>query len=273
MTDDATPTCSGSPASARGAELPKNDGGRPLPGAFAACVAYAVRVCVPPKRWALLTVPVVVAGLFGLLARVVDESTAGERLATVTGEGLFGLVLPFACLVVGDAVLGAEVRSGTFAATWLSPTPFATIVGARWVAGWFVACVALVPAMALAAGVAGAPAAIGPLVIAAVAGAGAYIAVFVLIGSTFRRAALWSLGVVLLVERLLGTALAGIAQLSPQWLARTAYGDLGPDADELLRSGVPDGVAALVRLSVVAVVALVVAERRVRRLRLVGAAD
>jgi len=245
---------------------------RPLPGPFAAAVAYAVRVCVPPKRWALLALPVVVAGLFGLLARAVDDPTAGERFATV-GDGLFGLVLPFACLVVGDAVLGAEVRSGTFALTWLSPTPFATIVGARWLAGWLVASVALVPAMALAAVVAGVPGGIGALAVATIAAAAAYVAVFVLIGAAFQRAALWSLAFVLLVERLLGGVLDGLAQLSPQWLARTAYAELGPDAEDLLRGGVPSGTSALVRLAVVAAVALALAQWRVRHLRLAGAAD
>ena len=239
---------------------------------FAACVAYAVRVCVPPKRWALLALPLVASVLFGLLARVVDEATRAEGLATV-GEGLFGLVLPFACLVVGDAVLGAEVRSGAFALTWLSPTAFSTIVLARWLAGWAIAAVSLAPAMVGAAVAAGVPEAAAPLVLATVAAAGAYVAVFVLIGATVRRAALWSLALVLLIERLIGTALAGIAQLSPQWLARTAYGDLGPDADDLLRSGVPSGAGALVRLVLVGGVALVGATWRVRHLRLVGAAD
>jgi hypothetical protein len=182
-------------------------------------------------------------------------------------------VLPLACLVVGDAVLGAEVRSGAVALTWLSPTPFAPIVAARWVAGWLVATVALAPAMAASALVAGVPEAIGPLVGATVVAAGAYVALFVFIGATVQRAALWSLGVVLLGERLLGAALAGIAQLSPQWLARTAYGDLGPDAHRLLRDGVPAGSGALVRLAIVAAVCLALGVASVRRLRLVGAAD
>lgn len=240
--------------------------------AFIACFLYALRISVPPRRAGLLVLPIVAAGLFGLLAGVVDHGSDAEGLATV-GEGLFGLVLPFACLVVGDAVLGAEVRSGAFALTWLSPTSFSTIVVARWLAGWAVAAAALVPAMALAALAAGVPDAVAPLVVSAVAGAGAYVAVFVLIGSAVQRAALWSLAFVLLVERLLGAALSGIAQLSPQWLARTAYADLGPEADELARSGVPSGAGAIVRLAVVGAVALALAVRRVHSLRLVGVSD
>ena len=34
---------------------------------------------------------------------------------SVAAGALFGLVMPVTCLVIGDAVLGAEVRSGTFA--------------------------------------------------------------------------------------------------------------------------------------------------------------
>ena len=243
-----------------------------LPGRFVSCFLYAVRVCVPPKRWALLVLPTAGAVLFGLVARAGEERTAEEAFNSVT-TGLFGLVLPFACLVVGDAVLGAERRSGALSVTWLSPTPFATIVGARWLAGWAITAVALVPAMAAAALVAGVPGAIGPLVVATVAAAAAYVALFVVVGVMAQRAALWSLGIVLLGERLLGEALAGIAQLSPQWLARTAYGGLGPDADELLRRGVPSGWGAVARLALLTAVFLVLAERRLRQLRLSGPTD
>lgn len=246
---------------------------RALPSPFVACFRYAMRVSVPPKRAALLVLPLVAGALFGLLSRVVEGAGGNaERLAEV-GEGIFGLILPFACLVVGDAVLGAEVRSGAFALTWLSPTPFPTIVVARWLAGWVVAALTLVPAVALAGVAAGAPEAIVPLSVSVVAAAGAYIAVFVLVGASVQRAALWSLAIVLLGERLIGAALSGVAQLSPQWLARTAYGDLGPDAEDLLRSGVPSGTGALVRMAIVAVVALVLATWRIRSLKLVSGGE
>jgi ABC-2 type transport system permease protein len=245
---------------------------RSLPGPFAACLTYALRVCLPAKRLALLAVPTVGAVLFGVLALAIDDPTPEGAFNSVTGA-LFGLVLPFASLVVGDAVLGAERRSGALALTWLSPTSFTTIVLARWLAGWAVAAGALAPAMAVAAAVAGVPDGIGPLVLAAAAASGAYVALFILVGAAFQRAALWSLAIVMLGERLLGEVLAGIAQLSPQWLARTTYADLGPDADELLRDGVPSGWAAVLRLAIVTAVVLLVAVRQVRRLQLAGVSD
>src|SRR5690606_1965716 len=54
----------------------RTDGARPLPGAFWAAAAYAVRACVPPKRWALLALPALGAVVFGALANVVPDDVA-----------------------------------------------------------------------------------------------------------------------------------------------------------------------------------------------------
>jgi len=245
---------------------------RALPRPFVAAFVYALRVCVPPKRAALLALPYAGALLFGLLARTVDEPTPAGRFNTISGA-LFGLILPLACLVVGDAVLGAEVRAGTFGLTWLSPVRFSTIVLARWSAGWLVAAGALAPALALSAAIAGVPEAVAPIALAAVAGTAAYLALFVLIGAAFRRAAWWSLAIVLLGERLLGAVLTGIAQLSPQWLATMVYAGLGPDADGLERAGMPTGGAAVGRLALLTVVFVLLAVRQIRRLRLTGVGE
>ncbi len=244
-----------------------------LPPASVAALAYALRVCVPTRRWALLAVPGAAAVLLGLLARAVEDAGSAAAALAATSEGTFALVIPLACLIVGDAVLGAEIRSGTFTLTWLSPLRVRTVVVTRWLAGWLLASLVLVPAVALAALAAGAPGAAAPLVLATLAGTAAYIAVFVLIGATVQRAALWSLAFVLLVERLLGGVLAGIAQLSPQWLTTTAYAGWGPDAGELLRSGVPAAGAAAGRLAIITLVALALAVWRVRHLRLAGSTD
>ena len=244
--------------------------GRSDPRLVGVIAGYALKACFPKKRLIGLVLPAAGALLFAVLAQVIPED-APEALALVADGGLFGVILPVGCLVIGDAVLGAEVRSGILHFTWLSPASFVAIVAGRWLAGFVVALVALVLPFGLSALVAGVPGAVGPLALAAAAGSAAYVAVFVLIGALSRRAVVWSLGFVVLGERLLGTALSGVAQWSPGWEARAVYARLGPDAaDALHRSGLPEGGGAVVRLVIIAVVALAVAALRLGHLRLSG---
>jgi hypothetical protein len=235
--------------------------GRP-PRRFAAIVSYTLRSCLPPKRRAAMLLPCIGALLFGLLAHAVDD-TAVRAFANVAAEGIFGLLMPIAALVVGDAVLGAEVRAGTFHFTWLSPAPTWQIVLGRWLGGSAVVLLTIAPASALAAVVAGAPRA-----------AVTYVAVFIAVACITRRTAVWSLAIVFLVERLLGAALSGIAQLSPTWQSRAVFvGYLDDAPNRLVRDGIPHGGSAIVRLAAITIVALLVATWRMDRMRLSGAAD
>jgi ABC-2 type transport system permease protein len=244
--------------------------GRFDPALVFVIATYALKACFPTKRRIGLLLPAAGALLFAFLAQLFPDE-ADVALAEVAGGGLFGVVLPVGCLVIGDAVLGAEVRSGTVHFTWLSPASFPAIVFGRWLAGLGVAAVALGLPFGLAALVAGVPGAVGPLALAAVAGSAAYVAVFVMFGALTRRAVVWSLGFVLLGERLLGAALSGLAQWSPGWEAQAVYARFGPDAaDTLSRDGIPEGSAAIVRLLLIAAVALVIAALRLGRLRLSG---
>ncbi len=238
---------------------------------LAAIVRYTMRACVPSQRL-LLTLPVAGALLFGLLSRLSDEA-AVIGFARVGGTALHTLVLPITCLIIGDALLGAEIRSGVFAFTWLSPVRFATIAAGRWLGGCLVAAAVLVPAAAASAIVAGAPSSAAPAAIAALAGAGAYLALFVAIGASFKRPVVWSLILVILVERLLGAALAGIAQLSPGWLAQAVLVGLTGAEDGLRREGIPHGWAAVGRLVLVALVGLAIAARRLGSLKPASSAD
>ncbi len=242
---------------------------------FVAIVVYTWQSCLPPKRWFAILLPCAGALLFGLLARAVDNFPTRERaFANVAAEGIFALVLPIAALVIGDAVLGSEVRAGTFHFTWLSPTPTWQIVLGRWLGGSFVALITIAPATALAAVVAGAPSAAGAAYLAVAVGSVSYIALFIAIGCITRRTAAWSLAIVFLVERLLGAALTGIAQLSPTWESRAIFvGYLDDPPARLIRAGIPQGGDAIVRLLIVTVVALVVANWRMSHMRLSGASD
>ncbi len=236
---------------------------------------YTWRSCFPRKRWAAILVPCAGALLFGLLARAVDNFPTAERaFANVAAEGIFSLVLPIAALVIGDSVLGSEIRAGSFHFTWLSPVPTWQIVLGRWVGGATVALVTIAPAAALAAVVAGSPSSAWPAFVAAAFGGVAYVAIFITIGCVTRRTAVWSLAFVFLVERLLGAVLTGIAQLSPTWESRAIFvGLLDDPPNRLIRDGIPSGTDAIVRLIIVTLVALALADWRMRHLRLSGAAD
>lgn len=237
-----------------------------------AIVDYTLRSCLPRRRWAGALVPCAAAVVFGLISRGLDAAPA-EDFARVATIALFALILPVTCLVVGDAVLGAEVRSGTFAFTWLSPVPPWQIAVGRWIGGSLVAAGCVAVSFAAAALVAGAPSSAAPVALAGAFGALAYVAVFVAIGCVAQRAAVWSLAFVFLVERLLGAALSGIAQLSPAWEARNAFVDLAAAPPDLVREGMPQGTDALVRLAVITAVALAVAAVRLTRLTLHGSTD
>ena len=238
-----------------------------------AIVTYTLRSCVGPKRWIGCLLPCGGALLFGLLARANDQPVQ-EAFARVAANGIFALVVPIAALVIGDAVLGAEVRSGVFHFTWLSPAPLAQIAIGRWAGGMIVATVTIVPACALAALIAGDADAAGAIALAAFFGAAAYIAIFITFGCIAKRAAVWSLAFVFFVERLLGAALTGIAQLSPTWESRAIFVAWIDDApSRLVRDGIPQGGAAIFRLALVTIVALALAIWRMRHMRMVGASD
>ncbi len=246
---------------------------RRLRSRFVAIFVYTLQSCLPRKRRFAVLLPCVGALLFGLLAHAIDD-TAPRAFANVAAEGIFGLMVPIAALIVGDAVLGAEVRAGTFQFTWLSPTPTWQIVLGRWTGGSIVVLLTIVPACGLAAIIAGSPESAGPAVLAAAVGSVTYVAVFIAIGCLTRRTAVWSLAFVFLVERLLGAALTGIAQLSPTWESRAIFiGSLDDVPSRLIREGIPQGNAAIVRLILVTVVALVIANWRMSHMRFSGPSD
>ena len=85
---------------------------------------------------------------------------------------------------------------------------------------------------------------------------------------------MWSLAVVFLIERLLGAALTGIAQLSPTWESRAIFvGLLDDPPSRLIRAGIPQGGGAIVRLIIVSAVALLIANWRMGHMRMSGASD
>jgi hypothetical protein len=240
--------------------------GAPIRPPFVAVVDYTLRACLPVRRWLVLVAVCCGAPLFGAMTALFSSS-AEEVFGEIAEHALFGLVVPLVCLVIGDAVLGADVRAGTFQLTWLSPVSFRVVAVGRWLGGWLVALVTVVPAMALAALLGGVPDAVGPIAIATAAGAAAYIALFLMLGVLVRRSAIWALAVVLIGERLVGSQLSGVGQLSPMWEAEQAFAGLWEHGDRLLRDGMPSGWSGVVRLALVTAVCLGVATWRLGRMR------
>ena len=238
-----------------------------------AVVGYTLRACLPTKRRLGLAALCAAALLFGLLGRTTLFYDAYRSFARPAAFGLFGLVLPLAALVVGDAVLGAEVRKATFHFTWLSPTSLVTIAVGRWLAGWLMLTATIAPAFAIAALIAGAPAVAAPAALAAVAGAAAYVAVLQAIGASFRRAAIVSLAAMFIVERLLGGVLSGIAQWSPMWQAQQVFAGLARGSEDYVRDGMPHGWWAVVRLAVITAIGLGLTVWRLREIKLSGGDD
>jgi len=237
-----------------------------------AIARFTLKASFPGRRRWWLLLPCAAAVVFGLLARSIDE-TAAWGFAQVASNALFGHLLPIACLVIGDAVMGADIRAGTFPFTWLSPVPFRVIAVSRWVAGVVVALATVVPAFAVAALVAGVPEAVGPVTLATAAAAAAYVGLFVFIGCATKRSTVWSIGVVLLGERMVAAALDSVAQISPGWLAFGVFSGLTDVPPDLVREGLPEGWSAVVRLAFVTAVCVALSAWRLSRVRLSRAAD
>lgn len=238
---------------------------------LAALVAHTVRTGLPGRRWVGVLAPTVLALLIYLLATPDDDLT--RWFTVIADAALFPLVLPITCLIVGDGVLGADIRAGTFSFTWMSPVPTALIALGRWIGAMIVGGSAVTAAFLLSCLASGAWEELGPVALAALGGSAAYLAIFLAIGCSARRAATWSLVFVFLVERLLGGVLDGIAQASPGWLARDAFIGLSGENGDLLRDGLPEGLGALVQLAVLTACALAFTTWRLGRIRLAGAAD
>jgi hypothetical protein len=156
----------------------------------------------------------------------------------------------------------------------MSPVPTWHITVGRWLGGAIAAATTIAVAFALSAVIAGAPELAGAAAVSGAFGAAAYVAVFIAIGCIAKRAAVWSIAFVILVEQLLGGAVSGIAQLSPLWESQAAFVGLTDDVrPQYLREGIPHGTAALVRLAIITAVALLLANWRLRTLKLTGSAD
>jgi ABC-2 type transport system permease protein len=155
----------------------------------------------------LLPLPLLLIGL-ALLCRSYDLNPADWGAPVLVGLGL-AVVLPVISLIVGTGVLGSEVDDGTIVHILTKPLPRRDILLAKLVVAIGVSAVtAAVPLFV--AGVLAESVRLGlALAVAAVAGAAAYSALFLLLSLLTKRPVLLGLVYVLVWEGLLATFVSG----------------------------------------------------------------
>jgi len=174
----------------------------------------------------LLPLPLLLVGL-ALICRAYDVPASQWGQAVVVGLGLV-VVLPVTSLIVGTGVLGSEVDDGTIIHILTKPLPRRDIILAKLlVAAGVSAVVSAVPLFITGVLADGAHFGLA-LAIAAVVGALAYSALFLLLSLLTRRPVLLGLVYILVWEGLLGNFVSGTKVLSIQQYVITLTDKIAP---------------------------------------------
>ena len=176
----------------------------------------------------LLPLPLLLIGL-ALLCRAYNVNPAEWGAPVLVGLGL-AVVLPVISLIVGTGVLGSEVDDGTIVHILTKPLPRRDIILAK--LGVAVTVSALTAAIPLfVAGALADSARLGAgLAVAAVVGAFAYSAFFLLLSLVTRRPVLLGLVYILVWEGLLGNFVSGTRVLSIEQYVITIADKIAPTA-------------------------------------------
>ncbi|MEU8235788.1 ABC transporter permease [Actinoplanes sp. NPDC048967] len=176
----------------------------------------------------LLPLPLLLIGL-AVLCRSYDVNPADWGAPVLVGLGL-AVVLPVISLIVGTGVLGSEVDDGTIVHILTKPLPRRDIILAK--LGVAIGVSAVTSAVPLfVAGVLADSARLGlGLAAAAVVGACAYSALFLLLSLLTRRPVLLGLVYILVWEGLLGRFVSGTRVLSIEQYVITIADKIAPTA-------------------------------------------
>lgn len=245
------------------------------PRPFGAIVRATTRALLGRRRTLLVLLFLTVPLLLSLLARAAPGTEGREEIAIGLLDNLVvRVVLPLVSLLIGTAVLGAEVDDGTIVFLLVNPVPRWEIVAAKLLVAEVVTLVLLVPVTALSGAilVAGLPGvdahiAVGFTVGVAV-GAVVYVAIFVAMSVVTSRALVLGLGYVLIWEGFLASLFAGTRNLSVrEYTLSIAQAVSGVDitAGQAIAPAV-----AVVMSAVVFVGAVVVAIRRLGSFSVTG---
>ena len=176
----------------------------------------------------LLPLPLLLVGL-AVLCRSYDVNPADWGTPVLVGLGL-AVVLPVISLIVGTGVLGSEVDDGTIVHILTKPLPRRDIILAKLgIAIGVSAVTAAVPLFVAGALADSARLGLG-LAVAAVVGACAYSAFFLLLSLLTRRPVLLGLVYILVWEGLLGRFVSGTRVLSIEQYVITIADKIAPTA-------------------------------------------
>ncbi|WP_433725065.1 ABC transporter permease [Actinoplanes sp. CA-051413] len=176
----------------------------------------------------LLPLPLLLVGL-AVLCRSYDVNPADWGAPVLVGLGL-AVVLPVISLIVGTGVLGSEVDDGTIVHILTKPLPRRDIILAKLgVAIGVSAVTSAVPLFVAGALADSARLGLG-LAAAAVVGACAYSAFFLLLSLLTRRPVLLGLVYILVWEGLLGRFVSGTRVLSIEQYVITIADKIAPTA-------------------------------------------
>ena len=176
----------------------------------------------------LLPLPLLLIGL-ALLCRTYNVNPADWGAPVLVGLGL-AVVLPVVTLIIGTGVLGSEVDDGTIVHILTKPLPRRDIILAKLgVAAGVSAVTSAVPLFVAGALADSARLGLG-LAVAAVVGACAYSALFLLLSLLTRRPVLLGLVYILVWEGLLGRFVSGTRVLSIEQYVITIADKIAPTA-------------------------------------------
>ena len=174
----------------------------------------------------LLPLPLLLIGL-AALCRAYDVNPADWGTPVLVGLGL-AVMLPVLTLIVGTGVLGSEVDDGTIVHILTKPLPRRDIILAKFLVAAGVSAVSSAVPL-FVAGVLADSARFGvALAVAAVVGACAYSALFLVLSLISRRPVLFGLAYILVWEGLLGRFVSGTRVLSIEQYVITIADKIAP---------------------------------------------
>ena len=224
------------------------------------------------KRSLLLLLFALVPLGVALIYRAGDQLDQHDWTANVLLNGIvITTILPLACLIFGTSAIGSEMEEGTAVYILAKPVPRGEIIVAKFVAAALAVAVFIVPSTALSGLIAlqGAPeqGIVTGFSLATLLGVAAYSAVFVLLSVASSRALIFGLAYVFIWEGLVTELFTGT-----RWFSIRQYclgvADLVSSARKDDFNADLNGVAALILVASVTVLALALATRRLQRIEL-----